>query len=126
MRVNLQYLKELFKKIWAFSIGHDAGNNAGSSYLDIRMHCFFKGDLQNLHLLAIPMRERHTGMSETEGGQTDEVGRRRHREQADDIMTNRRRRGQADNVTDKQTYRRGISTRLRVSTIKKISTAKCR
>ena len=27
------------------------------------------------------------GMSETEGGQTDEVGRRRHREQADDIRT---------------------------------------
>jgi hypothetical protein len=58
-------------------------------------------------------------MSETEGGQTDEVGRRRHREQAGDIMTNRRRRGQADNVTDKQTHRRGISTRLRVSTVKK-------
>jgi hypothetical protein len=59
--VNLQYLKELFKKLWAFSIGLDAGNNAGSSYLDIRMRCFFKGNLQNLHLLAIPMRERHTG-----------------------------------------------------------------
>ena len=61
--VNLQYLKELFKKIWAFSIGLDAGNNAGSSYLDIRMRCFFKGDLQNLHLMAIPMQERHTGVS---------------------------------------------------------------
>ncbi len=60
--VNLQYLKELFKKIcWAFLIGLDAGNNTGSSYLDIRMRCYFKGDLQNLHLLAIPMRERHTG-----------------------------------------------------------------
>ncbi|KAI2500302.1 hypothetical protein MHU86_14182 [Fragilaria crotonensis] len=59
--INLQYLKELFKKVWAFSIGLDAGNNAGSSYLDIRMRCLFKGDIQNLHLLAIPMRERHTG-----------------------------------------------------------------
>ena len=59
--VNLQYLKELFKKLSAFSIGLNAGNNAGSSYLDIRMQCFFKGNLQNLHLLAIPMRERHTG-----------------------------------------------------------------
>ena len=29
----------------------------------------------------------YDGMSETEGGQTDEVGRRRHREQADDITT---------------------------------------
>jgi hypothetical protein len=59
--VNLQYLKKLFKKMWAFSIGLDAGNNAGSSYLEIRMRCFFKGDLQNLHSLAIPMREQHTG-----------------------------------------------------------------
>ena len=56
--INLQYLKELFKKVWAFSIGLDAGNNAGPSNLDIRMlRCFFKGDIQNLPLLAIPMRE---------------------------------------------------------------------
>ena len=62
--VNLQYLKELFKKIWAFSIGLDAKNNAGLSYLDIWMRCYFKGDIRNLHLLvAIPMRERHTGIS---------------------------------------------------------------
>jgi hypothetical protein len=58
--VNLQYLKEeLFKKQWAFSIRLDAGKNAGSSYLDIRMRRFFKGDLKNLHLLAIPMQEQH-------------------------------------------------------------------
>ena len=31
--INLHYLKELFNKIWAFSIGLDAGNNAGLSYL---------------------------------------------------------------------------------------------
>jgi hypothetical protein len=51
--VNLHYLKELLKKIWAFNIGHDAGNNAGSLPLDIRMQCFFKGNLQNPYLLAI-------------------------------------------------------------------------
>ncbi len=59
--INLQYLKELFKKMWAFSIGLNAGNNAGLSYLDIRMRCYFKGDLQNLQLLAISMREQRTG-----------------------------------------------------------------
>jgi hypothetical protein len=58
--VNLQYLKELFKKIWAFSIGLDAGNNEGSLYLDLRMRSFLKGNLQNLHLLAIPMQEQRT------------------------------------------------------------------
>lgn len=59
--VNLQYLKELFKKVWAFSIALDSGNNASTSYLDLRMRCYFKGSIQNLHVLAIPMRERHTG-----------------------------------------------------------------
>lgn len=59
--INLQYLKEIFKEVWAFAIAIDAGNNAGTAYLDLRMRCFFKGGLQNLHIMAIPMRERHTG-----------------------------------------------------------------
>jgi hypothetical protein len=44
------------------------------------MHTLLLRDLALLQMLL-------TGMSETEGGQTDEVGRRRHREQADDITT---------------------------------------
>jgi hypothetical protein len=59
--INLQSLKELLKDCWAFSIGLDGGNNAGSAYLDIRMRCYYKDNLHNFHLLAIPMRERHTG-----------------------------------------------------------------
>jgi hypothetical protein len=59
--INLQYLKEIFSKLWAFSIAIDAGNNAGTAYLDLRMRCFFAEKLCNFHLLAIPMRERHTG-----------------------------------------------------------------
>ena len=45
----------------AFSIGIDAGNNAGMSYLDVRMRCYLQNNLRCFHLLAIPMRERHTG-----------------------------------------------------------------
>jgi hypothetical protein len=59
--INLQYMKELFRSIWAFAIAIDAGNNAGTAYLDLRMRCFFQGGLHNFHILAIPMRERHTG-----------------------------------------------------------------
>ena len=58
--INLQYLKEIFKNIWAFAIPINAGNNARTAYLDIRMWCYFKGTLQNLHILAIPMHEWHT------------------------------------------------------------------
>jgi hypothetical protein len=59
--INLQYLKEILKDAWAFSIGLDAGNNAGMSYLDIRLRISVKDELHNLHFLAIPMTERHTG-----------------------------------------------------------------
>jgi hypothetical protein len=60
--INLQHLKELFTQLWAFSIAVEAGNNAGSAYLDLRMRCFFGEKLHNFHLLAIPMQERHTGV----------------------------------------------------------------
>jgi hypothetical protein len=39
----------------------DGGNNAGTSYLDIRIRFYMDGDLHNFHLLAIPVRDRHTG-----------------------------------------------------------------
>ena len=60
--MNLQYLKELFKSVLAFLLAIDAGNNAGSWYLGLRMRCFFNNDLHNFHVLAIPMQERHTGV----------------------------------------------------------------
>ena len=59
--INLQYLKEMLNNVWAFSISIDAGNNEGTSYLDLRVRCYLKNNLQNFHLIAIPMRERHTG-----------------------------------------------------------------
>ena len=46
--INLQYLKEIFKHIWAFFIAIDAGNNAGTAYLDLRMRCFFQGRFAQL------------------------------------------------------------------------------
>jgi hypothetical protein len=59
--VNLQYLIDICKKISAFSIELDAFYNAGSSYLYIRMRFYFNGSIQKFHIMAIPMRDRHTG-----------------------------------------------------------------
>jgi hypothetical protein len=59
--INLQYLKELFTNVWCFSIGLDAGNNAGTSYLDVRVRFYFRDNIHNFHLMAIPMKHRHTG-----------------------------------------------------------------
>jgi hypothetical protein len=59
--INLQYLKEVLKNVWAFSIAIDAGNNAGTAYLDLRMRCCFRSTMQNRHLVAISLRERYIG-----------------------------------------------------------------
>ena len=59
---NLQTISAILKESWAFSIALDGGNNSDTSYLDVRIRvvssCY---ELSNLHLLAIPMRDRHTG-----------------------------------------------------------------
>jgi len=44
-----------------FAIAIDAGNNARTAYIYLPMRCHFKGALQNFHLPAIPLCERHTG-----------------------------------------------------------------
>jgi hypothetical protein len=59
---NLQTISAILKDSWAFSIALDGGNKSDTSYLDVRLRVISNhGVLLNLHLLAIPMRERHTG-----------------------------------------------------------------
>jgi hypothetical protein len=41
--INLQYLKDIFKNVWAFAIAIDAGNNVGAAYLDLCMKWYFRG-----------------------------------------------------------------------------------
>ena len=59
---NLQTISAILKQSWAFSIALDGGNKSDTSYLDVRIRVVSRnGVLSNLHLMAIPMRERHTG-----------------------------------------------------------------
>jgi hypothetical protein len=61
--LNLQTsISAILEKSWAFSIALDGGNKSDTSYLDIRIRNVSScGVLSNLHLLAIQMRDRHTG-----------------------------------------------------------------
>lgn len=61
--INLQKLRYLLsaKPCWAFSIAFDTATNAGDDYLDLRVRFFASGKLQNYHVLAVPMTDRHTG-----------------------------------------------------------------
>ena len=60
--VNLQRLSSLLNNptMWAFSLANDGSTHWGHSYLDNRIRLYFNGKLYNIHLLAIPMFERHT------------------------------------------------------------------
>ena len=61
--INLQRLAEILNddKIWAFSLANDASTHYGMSYFDNRIHFHRDGIFYNIHALAIPMFEQHTG-----------------------------------------------------------------
>ena len=60
--INLQALSTLLSnnQIWAFALANDASTHYGRSYFDNRIRFHRGGVLDNVHLLAIPMFNRHT------------------------------------------------------------------
>ena len=59
--LNYQIMREILSSSWAFSIAVDGGTKATVPYLDVRMRVFVRRQLFNVHLVALPMYERHTG-----------------------------------------------------------------
>ena len=61
--VVLQRLSELLshKRCWAFSIAFDGATNRNEAYLDVRARFSVGGKLANVHVLAVPMPESHSG-----------------------------------------------------------------
>jgi hypothetical protein len=58
---NLQTIGLMLRSGWALLMGLDGGNKSDTSYLDVRIRVCIQKRLYNLHVIAIPMRERHTG-----------------------------------------------------------------
>lgn len=58
---GLQMLRDLLATCWTFSVALDTSNNLGSSYFDIRVRFFCRGEIRNYHLLAAPIQGSHTG-----------------------------------------------------------------
>ena len=56
-----QMIADVLKSVWAFSIALDGGNKSSNSYLDLRIRFSVNEVMHNIHLVALPMRERHTG-----------------------------------------------------------------
>jgi hypothetical protein len=62
---NLQLLSQILdttkRSSWAFSLANDGSTHYGTSYFDNRIRIHIAGKLHNLHAIAIPMFEEHSG-----------------------------------------------------------------
>jgi hypothetical protein len=63
--INLQRIMTILnnKLIWAFSLANDASTHYDSSYLSNRVRFHLHGKLYDIHAIAIPMFEQHTGLN---------------------------------------------------------------
>jgi hypothetical protein len=52
-----------YESVWAISLAFDSSTHREQAFLDLRVRMCFQGVLFNLHLVAIPMFERHTAMN---------------------------------------------------------------
>jgi hypothetical protein len=61
--INLQKISNILNDpvVWAFSLACDSSTHYGKSYFDNRVRIHHNGQIYNLHVLAIPMFEGHTG-----------------------------------------------------------------
>src|SRR5436190_19925056 len=63
---NLQIISTIldpknYRSSWAFSLANDGSTHYGKSYFDNRIRFHYKSTIYNIHLVAIPMFESHTG-----------------------------------------------------------------
>jgi hypothetical protein len=59
---NLQDISDLMGdlSVWAFSLAFDSSTHFEQSFFDLRIQICFKGRLCNLHLVGLPLFDRHT------------------------------------------------------------------
>ena len=58
---DFEIIRSVLKHVWAFSIAMDGGTKVSVPYLDVCLRFILNGNLCNVHLVALPMYESHTG-----------------------------------------------------------------
>jgi hypothetical protein len=63
--VALQQIALIFddELVWAMSLAGNESTHHGQSFFDLRLRDYYHRDLVNLHLVALPMFERHSVMN---------------------------------------------------------------
>jgi hypothetical protein len=49
--------------VWAMSLADDGSTHYGQSFFDLHLRVYYHGNLVNLHLVAMPMFERHMALN---------------------------------------------------------------
>jgi hypothetical protein len=62
---NLQRVSDFLddSSVWAFSFAADGSTHRGQSFFDMRIRFCHQGNLVNIHLVAIPMFDRHSALN---------------------------------------------------------------
>ena len=55
----LKSILDILKKPWCYSVAFDGATNQHTSYFDIRLWLFHNGEVKNIHVIALPMFDRH-------------------------------------------------------------------
>lgn len=60
---NLQHTRVLMsdKRCWAYIVAMDSATNRGDWFVDVRVRICVDSKVENIHLLAVPLTESHTG-----------------------------------------------------------------
>mmetsp|Transcript_25482 Transcript_25482/g.53099 ORF Transcript_25482/g.53099 Transcript_25482/m.53099 type:complete len:719 (+) Transcript_25482:100-2256(+) len=58
--ISLQSIKDLLARSWCYSVAFESSTNQRISYLDIRIRVYHRGEIRNLHVVALPMLDNHT------------------------------------------------------------------
>ena len=59
--IKLEALRGVLKRSFRFSLAFDVGNNTDDGYLSVRLRTEARGQLLNLHVVALPLNKSHTG-----------------------------------------------------------------
>lgn len=61
--VNFDYLRIILGSAWAFSITFDGATHQNIGYLYIRLRLELGGQIYDVHVMAVPMDEKHSGLN---------------------------------------------------------------
>lgn len=58
----LSYIKSILHEVCTVSLALDCGNDESNKCMDVRIQCFCKKKIKNLHLVARSMTQKHAGL----------------------------------------------------------------